>query len=349
MKLLVIRMSSLGDVILATAFLESLPPGVQVDWLISKDFAFVLKGHPRIRKLIEFDKKSGLKGWIQLIAQLSHQDYDARVDLHVTLRSQIARIVFHWCDLSRGIWIPWKKISKQRIRFYAYLVFKRCWPSFFRPAPLWKRFAQLAVRVSRTSTPIKQPSLFHQVANVEASLGKYQLSAQKYFVVMPSSRWASKQWGVESYFQFCEAEFRKGSLIPVVMGRMQDQSAVALVAKLQEKKIEHRSVLSENDFSVTSALIQNAVFYAGGDTGLAHLAEAVGTRALMIFGPTRPDLGFGPWRSESVSIYSDVVCSPCSKDGRICYRFTDRYACLKKITVDQVVEQVVDQVEKKTP
>ena len=124
MKLLVIRMSSLGDVILATAFLESLPIDTKVDWLISKEFAFILKGHPRIHHLIEYDKKSGFFGWIRLISTLAHQEYDARVDLHVTLRSQIARLVFHWYDLSSEFWIPWKKISKQRVCFYGYLFFK---------------------------------------------------------------------------------------------------------------------------------------------------------------------------------------------------------------------------------
>ncbi|MCP5916227.1 hypothetical protein NL317_29850, partial [Klebsiella pneumoniae] len=62
-KVLVIRMSSLGDLILSTAFLENLPPDTVVDWVISSDFAFVLKNHPRIRRLIEFKKKRGLRGW----------------------------------------------------------------------------------------------------------------------------------------------------------------------------------------------------------------------------------------------------------------------------------------------
>ena len=336
MKLLVIRMSSLGDVILATAFLESLPIDTKVDWLISKEFAFILKGHPRIHHLIEYDKKSGFFGWIRLISTLAHQEYDARVDLHVTLRSQIARLVFHWYDLSSEFWIPWKKISKQRVCFYGYLFFKRWWPSLFRPTPLWKRFAHLAVRISRVDTPIKPPSMLHLPASTADSLGKYLLEPKKYFVVMPSSRWASKQWAAESYLQLCEKEFFTRSLIPVVLGRMQDQNAVWLSAKFKEKNIDHRSVLSESDFAVTATLIQNSAFYVGSDTGLAHLAEALGTRAFMIFGPTRPDLGFGPWRSESASIFSNVICSPCSKDGRICYRLTEPYACLKKISVEQV-------------
>jgi ADP-heptose:LPS heptosyltransferase len=341
MKLLVIRMSSLGDVILSTAFLESLPKDVEVDWIIAKEFAFVLKGHPRIHHLIEFDKKSGMKGWIQLIAKLSHQDYDARVDLHVTLRSQIARLVFHWLDLSRGIWVPWKKISKQRFHFYGYLIFKKLWPSFLRPTPLWKRFSRLAMQVSKQNHEFKHPSMLHQLPTDSTEvLKKYQLEPKKYFVVMPSSRWKSKEWGAESYAKLCADHAKKTRLIPVILGRTQDESAVSLIEQLKAQSIDHRSVLTENDFKFTGSLIQHSCFYVGSDTGLAHLAEAVGTPAFMIFGPTRPDLGFGPWSEKSGSIHSEVICSPCSKDGRTCYRFNEPYACLKKITVEQVKEHL---------
>jgi ADP-heptose:LPS heptosyltransferase len=102
----------------------------------------------------------------------------------------------------------------------------------------------------------------------------------------------------------------------------------------------HRTILEENDFSATTSLMKEAAFYVGSDTGLAHLAEAVGTPSFMIFGPTRPDLGFGPWHQQSGSIHAEVWCSPCSKDGRHCYRYQDRYACLKKITVQDVKERL---------
>ena len=98
--------------------------------------------------------------------------------------------------------------------------------------------------------------------------------------------------------------------------------------------------LEETDFGVTADLLKNAIAYIGGDTGLAHLSEAVGTPVVMIFGPTRPELGFGPWREKSVAVNSDVFCSPCSKDGRICFRITDPYACLSRISVDSVLVQV---------
>ena len=337
MKLLVIRMSSLGDVILSTSFLESLPEGVQVDWVVAKEFAFILRGHPRIRTLFEFEKKKGLIGWFGLIRELSHQDYDCRVDLHVTIRSQLARLYFHWLDFSRGYWVPWKSISKERFSFYGYLIFKKWWPNSLRPRSFWKRFAHLACSITGISdASIHGPSMRHLNMNSETALSKYSLDSKKYFVIMPSSRWTSKEWSTDGYERLCLEYFHEKSLMPVVMGRLNDRNSAALVLRLTKSGIPHRAILSENDFAVTAAIMRESAFYVGSDTGLAHLAEAVGTPAIMIFGPTRPDLGFGPWKKDSVSVHSDVWCSPCSKDGRVCYRFRDRYACLKRITVEQV-------------
>ncbi len=341
MKLLVIRLSSLGDVILSTSFLNALPEGVIVDWVVAKDFAFVLRGHPKIRNLIEYDKKEGLKGWIKLIHHLAHQEYDQRIDLHLNLRSQLARILFHWMDFTLGVWVPWHQISKERIRFYGYFLFKKIWPSSLRPTPFHLRFSRLAKKIAKTnSTAEVSPSMMHLLKPNTEVLQKYELDPKKYFVIMPSSRWPSKEWSLESYDQICSEYSQDKNLIPVVMGRASDQNAVSLVNRLKQKNLPHRSVLTENDFSNTATLMHHAVFYLGSDTGLAHLAEAVGIPAFMIFGPTRPDLGFGPWRKESVSLTSAVWCSPCSKDGRICYRFDNRYACLKNITVQQVRSQL---------
>src|SRR4051794_27013241 len=84
---LVFRLSSLGDVILATSFLSALDssdPSAKVDWVVAREFAEVLKGHPRIRKLWEFDRSQGLKGWLSLCDQLVAENYDQVFDLHAT-------------------------------------------------------------------------------------------------------------------------------------------------------------------------------------------------------------------------------------------------------------------------
>jgi heptosyltransferase-2 len=78
---------------------------------------------------------------------------------------------------------------------------------------------------------------------------------------------------------------------------------------------------------------------------LAHLAEALGTPAKVIFGPTTPDLGFGPWKKESQSIGYSLWCRPCGKDGRYCIQWTKRYRCLKELSPEVVFDQILKELK----
>jgi ADP-heptose:LPS heptosyltransferase len=344
MKLLVIRMSSLGDVILSTAFLESLPAGTQVDWIIASEFAFALQGHPKIRNLLIFDKKTKLKGWLTLLRETLKNDYDARIDLHVTLRSKIARIFFWIQDGRTKRRIAWHAISKERWSFLAAVTLKKLTPPFLKPTPFWQRFSQLAKMVVPNATlspPNYEPLLQDFHGQEHLILKTYALTPKKYLAVMPASRWKSKEWNSQHFVSVAEALYHQHQLPILILGRASDQACVFLMKVLTQKQIPFFQALEEKDFKVTAVLLKHSIAYLGGDTGLAHLAEAVGTPSLVIYGPTRPVLGFGPWRKESHAIFSDVGCAPCSKDGKFCYRLTDPYACLKRITVAQVIFTVI--------
>ena len=338
MKILVIRMSSLGDILLSLSFLESLPESAKVDWVVSNEFSFLLEGHPKIDRVIPFQKGTGLKGWIRLIQELSRESYSARVDLHRTLRSRIAFVLFRLSDISHFKFTSNFSISKERVRSLLNFTLKGVLPVVLKPTPYWKRFARLALKVSGAKE-IRPPSYLSVLSNAnvdeDSVLKEYALEPKKYYGVMPASRWASKEWGSDHYFELVK-QMQSSGLTPVLLGRENDLSCQEVCGRLRATQIPFQSALSEPDFKKTAILLKNAKFYVGGDTGLAHLAEAVGTPSHVIFGPTRPSVGFGPWRKESDAVFIPLACSPCSKDGKFCYRFGDRYACLKKLPVDVV-------------
>jgi ADP-heptose:LPS heptosyltransferase len=340
-SILVIRLSSLGDLILSLAFVESLPPGVFVDWVTTDAFGFLLEGHPRVRKLYLYSKKSGLFGWLKLMSTLAKTHYDARVDLHVNLRSHLARVVF------RLHGHPVLKLNKQRVRTWGYFIFKKCWPSSWRPTPYWKRFAAVALEVARRlSVPgaAETPPMFPlEVSDEERTeiLRRYQLEKKRYLVVMPASKWPSKEWGAKNYAQALILWSQSHPREPiVVLGRESDLASVELLRLLESAGVPTRSALCEPHFVATGVLIEQSRCYLGGDTGLAHLAEAVGTQAVVVFGPTQPGVGFGPWREQSQSVSSEVWCSPCSKDGRVCFRVDAPYACFKQLSPQSVLTTI---------
>ena len=340
-RLLVIRLSSLGDILLATSFLENLPEQVQVDWIVRSEFEFALKGHPKIRTLIPFFKNQGLGGWIRLMIRLAAEPYYARVDLHRNLRSGIALFVLRVLDLIQFRFIPHYRISKERFRSYFYFLIKEYTPKKIRPTPYWLRFGRLGRRIFKGSISTVAPNPPSYLPILTASghderhvLAEYDLFPSRYFAVMPAASFRTKEWGAKRYRELIESQFK--GITPVIVGRETDLACLELRAELKLAQIFFKDALAESDFKKTAILLKNAQFYIGSDTGLSHLAEAVGTRSFVIFGPTRPGLGFAPWRKESQSIFLQLQCAPCSKDGKFCYRFTSPYACLRKLEVKDV-------------
>jgi ADP-heptose:LPS heptosyltransferase len=247
----------------------------------------------------------------------------------------VARLYYF---LKEGFSSPeWIAISKQRLRFLGYVTLKGLWPQSLRPVPFWKRFARAAAPLAKEwNPPSYLPLIESRGSETRAILERYALQAKKYYALMPASRWKSKEWSPQKYVELACTLHSLTQATLALMGRESDEACQWVKRELTARKIPLVTVLNENDFQVTALILQQAIAYVGGDTGLAHLAEAVGTPSVMLFGPTRPDLGFGPWSRQSVSVSANVWCSPCSKDGRICYRYTDRFACLKRIEVDRV-------------
>ena len=91
-KILIIRMSSIGDIVLATSFLKSVKqkyPDGEIHFLIKKEFSELVKNHPSIDKLISFDKKLGLRELFRMGKFLRNNNYDIIFDIHSVFRTRI--------------------------------------------------------------------------------------------------------------------------------------------------------------------------------------------------------------------------------------------------------------------
>jgi len=98
-KVLIFRLSSLGDLVLSMAALSvpRLSPGREgplVDWVVSEEFVPLLEGHPGIRRIIPFNRKGGLAAWLELCQRLFQEGYSEVIDLHSSLRTRLARFLF---------------------------------------------------------------------------------------------------------------------------------------------------------------------------------------------------------------------------------------------------------------
>ncbi|MCC7441001.1 MAG: glycosyltransferase family 9 protein [Bdellovibrionales bacterium] len=327
---MVLRLSSLGDVILSTSGLQSLPAGETVDWVTSREFQDLLTGHPRIERVWPFDRRGGIRGWLELLQGLWAESYTEVVDLHGSLRTRLARWVFLAWSLRDGRPAPrWTRINKGRLRRWGQYWFKRFFPKKWLPTP-WVRVFSRAL----AGTPEGHPDLSHLVAEGAAQFrgSGLTLPSSPYLCVMPATRWPAKEWPPERFAAWLSGRAEA----VVVLGTASDAGSLRLAELLAQEGRPHLNAVGRLKLPQTAAVLAGARAFVGGDTGLAHLAEAVGAPAWVLYGPTVPAMGFGPWRGESRAAGMDLWCRPCGKDGRFCYRPLRRYLCMKELTPETV-------------
>lgn len=334
-KRLIIRLSSLGDVILATSSLGALGSG-ENHWVVSREYSELLKGHPRLSRIWEFDRKrdGSLIQWLGLCGALWNEGFTEVLDLHCTWRSRLARMYFAARSRLSARQLSWRTISKERLKLNGLFLAKALWPRRWLPTPLVVRSARLA-----GGSGNERPDLSHLLSlpgELPSGLEQWLSSHPGFICVMPSSKWDGKKWGVRGFFEVISSS----GLPAVVLGNEGDRESHLLSKTLEQAGLSHFDGVGKLSFKQLARVLAGSEGYLGNDTGLAHLAEAVGTEVVTVFGPTIPEMGFGPWRPGSRAVGVGLWCKPCGKDGRTCYRWGDRYACQRQLLPERVAKEL---------
>ena len=148
-----------------------------------------------------------------------------------------------------------------------------------------------------------------------------------------------KRWDIDRFAGLSDKIIEKWNAYVLLVGGKVEQEMVPGLERL----MKHRLLLAvDQPLRNTAALLEKCDLLVSNDTGLSHVASAVGTPLISIFGPTNPWKN-SPYGKESVVIRKDLPCSPCYevRSGfRITCTHPDPFACLKMITVDEVLEEV---------
>lgn len=329
MKRLIFRLSSLGDVILSQALLET-PYQGETHWVVAKEYESLFVGHPKLARVWSYDRKArpGLRHWLDFIREIQNQGFDEVIDLHSTLRTHVARIYFSFRSLAQGRPLRWKAISKERFRRAGYILLKESLPKSLRPTHLSQRASLLGG--GKTS---ERPNLKWLVHKKESR------SSAKRLAIVPASAWRGKEWPTERYLETIRA---LRTLLPnvelLLIGTPSDAAVVRLSVSLGSAGISFANWVGSRSLREVAEVIASCDLSLGADTGLLHLSEALGVPVVTIFGPTRADFGFGPLHPLSLPVNTALWCSPCSKDGSLCFRMSDKYRCLREIESSTVLK-----------
>lgn len=319
---LVIQTAFLGDVILTTGLLSHLADQFgPVDVVVTPGALPLLATHPAVRTAIPFDKRgteSGPLGFLRLANRLRNAGYARAYLPHRSLRTALLartaaipeRIGFAG---SPGAWSYTRRVVRPETGHDAERILALAEPS-----------AGTAARVSLGLTEDDQ-------RHADEWLRKHGISGP-FVAVAPGSIWGTKRW--TRYAELVAA--LPGPI--VVLGSKEDRSLAEEVARAAPERAH--AAAGELPLMASAALIQRATVLVTNDSAPLHLASAVGTRVVALFGPTVPAFGFGPRGAADVVVEQlNLSCRPCSSHGpQVCP--LGHHRCMTEISAERVLHAV---------
>lgn len=337
-RILVVRLSSIGDIILTTPLLRSLKetyPQASITFVVKKPYAALLEGSPLVDELIAFDKNEGFHGWRRLKKSLKQQHFDLYLDIHGSLRSRFLRI----------------GIGSQLTATYPKYLFRRYMLIFFRInlyqqlMPVYLRYFEsvkkLGIRYDGKGTEIHVPRTDSDAVSARLNDLGWQ-PAQQLVVICPGATYSNKQWNKEGFAETARVLANTGALV-ILHGGKDD---VNLCGEIAEKAGPGAlSLAGQLSLSGSAALFKHSALVIANDSGMLHLAQSQKTPVVGIYGPTSKELGFYPLPMNSLVVETDLPCRPCTPKG-LNHCPKKHFRCMNDISPTQVIDAALSFLKK---
>jgi heptosyltransferase-2 len=321
-KILVIRLSSIGDLIHCSAIprhIKARFPKSELHWLVREDMQNLVDTSTHIQKIWSLSRKSGIQGLKEMIQTLKAQNFTHVYDAHNNLRSNIICLFLK----------PQHFIRRSKDRLKRFLLF------WFKINLFEKPYRSVKTYVAPLSPwGITYDDQGPEMIPSPIALQKVKLMLSqnsKWVAIAPATAWPKKNWPLDHWKQLVQKLLKETSLNILILGGPEDTFCTELVID-QNRCLNLQGKLSLRE---SSAIIMYCETLIAADTGILHIAEAQGKNVIGILGPTP----FGhPNRPQSIGLQTNLWCQPCSKDGRgICYNPTYQ-KCLKDISAQMVYD-----------
>ena len=334
-NILLIRFSSLGDLVLTTPIyreLRKVYPNSRLTLLTSEGFGRVLENNPHLDEIIYHHRKETRNDLEKLIDQLRLQKFDLIYDIHNSLRSR---------------WIGWQ-LKRHAPKPEHWLIEKRTlarelqirfgWGQFFNGKSQREQWLE-PLRRHHTGALSTKTELFPSVADknyVKAWLNQNDLQDKPFVCIGASASFPLKCWPLQNFKKLIENIIQSG--ISVVL--------VGTNGEIETEELAEYFRGSQNVFCAagmftilqSAALLEMANAVVANDTSIIHLAEAMRTPSIALFGPTVKEFGYAPMLAQSRLIETDLAlrCRPCSRTGKGTCKNRDQQICMYSISTQKV-------------
>jgi len=326
-KILIIRLSSIGDIILTTELIRLIRkrfPDATIDFLIQKEYKELLRFNSRINNIIEYDKKLSLNEINDARNEyLKGEKYDLVVDLHNNVRTR------HW---RRGIYKNLVKVRKYRLEKLALVHINN---SFNSMPHVTDRYYNV---VSHLGIEKDNRGLEVWLEDENAYKAVENSTANKVIGIAPGAKHFTKMYPKEKIILL----FEKLMVIYPnykfkIFGIDEDKPLAEKFIKLNKTAVS--DFCGELTLLETAKELDSCDVLISNDSGLMHLAAARKVPSLAIFGSTVPQFGFTPYGNRSEIVEIDLDCRPCTHIGRDkCPK--GHFNCMNLIENDIILEKL---------
>jgi heptosyltransferase-3 len=310
-RALVVKLRHHGDVLLAAPVLSVLKthaPRLEIDALVYDDTAPMLEGHPALAQLHRIGRAwRELGAWTQLAREQS---------LLRALRARRYDLLLHLTEHPRGAWLT--RLLGARYSVAPHVLDRGSWwrRSFTHLYPRVPNRHEVEVNLDALRRIGVYPGLnerkVHFVPGRAAEDKVAGLALPQPFVHMhPASRWTFKCWPAERNAQLADRLAAEGHQLVLTAAPQESDFIDQIVAKTASKPLNLAGKLSLKELG---ALTARARLFIGVDSMPMHLAAAMGTPTVALFGPSSEDQ-WGPWNVEQRVVTSTHSCRPCGVDG----------------------------------
>ncbi len=355
-RILILRLSSIGDVVHALPVLHALHsayPHLEISWVVEEMSAEILVGNPILKEVIVIPRSRWKKGrtksltvWREMIVflkELRRRKFDLTLDLQGYAKSGVlvaatgARYRFGWCRLRDGAQlvsrrIPHQSESLHRVEWYLDVI------------------RALGIAVPSVVFPLAIPTSARE--SVQQKLEVLNISGS-YLVLNLATGNEVRRWGVEKYAELVSQIGMRFATPILIIGSAKDRplNSVLIERVKGDMKAPVIDMAGETSLMELAALLKGCAVHITGDTGSTHIAAAVGCPVIGIYGPTDPTHA-GAWGQRKHTLSKRELCTKgCG--GKSCAAPCLRQQpateagegvtvakCLNAITLMEVMEQL---------
>jgi lipopolysaccharide heptosyltransferase I len=343
LNILIVKLSALGDVTYTLPALTALRrahPEAHISWLVEDLAAPVVTGHRAVNRVLVWRRRDFSRAlrtghwlrafgqWRQLVRELRDRRYDLVIDFQGLMKSALWSFL---APASRKVGFgPGLDRSEGSYWFYS----ERITPPSMEIHALERALFLLeAIGIPRGPVEHNFPIQDADTAKVAQLLNRHPAGGNGAIIaVHPMTRWETKLWRSERFAEVADALTAEGHRV-VFTGTAADAPALdAIFSQLRRPALRLDGKLSLNELA---ALFRQARVVISTDTGPMHIAAAVETPVVAIFGPTAPNRT-GPWGKQHTVVRAGVECSPCFS-RRCTASVAEPMACMNQITSARIL------------